>query len=498
MPVKVSNVFDDGFEFIPSDDEFDDSDYPQENGPINIEPVIFTFFISYSILGVIRAEYIVNKIAVDHGDRIEDRTVNLDLLEENVCEGNVSLTKHLDDRIQAESAFWLLALNFAELLPAVVAAPLITYCGKTFGVKSALLIPNIGYLASSITWLSAVYNHSSLYYLFIAQFLQGIMGGFPALMSLCNSFLAEDTSNVDRAMRLVILGIVSELGAGLTQVGIGYWISNTGFLPPYWCVFGAMVFNVVYIFLFLGDVPEGKGDSKQTDDREGMFTFLIYSDRARQKRTLVILFLLFVHMMVLYAYLNLVIIHAFSPPLCWTSIRSGYFVACTLICGSLGTIFGSRFFMIPCEELGVTQIGIWSFVGSLCLVGFGQSTVVIYAATLVGCFRFLISPALRTLLVRNIEPNDQNVMFNLASLAETLGMLFGPTVFNLLYAFTVQYSASVTFVSMAIGYVILSLIIVYFQVKLFRSKKSKDVEGATAEDTEMLMRDGFRKSQGRR
>ncbi|PIK43674.1 putative proton-coupled folate transporter [Apostichopus japonicus] len=461
MPVKVSNVFDDGFEWISSDEEYEDDVTPDETPPVSIEPIVFTFFISYSILGVIRAEYVVHKIAYDHGDIYEGQSDILGIFNYETCQSNISATADLHNHVQMQTAYWLLGLNVAEMLPSLIVAPIIASWGKMFGVKAALLIPNIGYLVSSMTWLATIYCNTSLYFLIVPQILQGTLGGFPALMSLCNSFLADNRTNVDRTIRLVILGVISELGAGLTQVGIGYWISNTSFLPPYWCVFGAMVFNVFYIYFVLLDEEEEKTEQTtlKSDHKDSMLDFLFYSDRLRQKRSLLILVLLLIHMMVLYASLNIVIIHAFSPPLCWTSIRSGLFVAFTLFCGSFGTILGSRFFLLFFEELGVAQIGIWSFIGSLCMVAFGRSSLVVYIATLVGCFRFLISPALRNLLARVVDVDEQIVVFRLASMAETCGMLLGPTLFNLIYATSVAYSPSVTFVSMAAVYVLLSFII---------------------------------------
>lgn len=343
MPVKVSNVFDDGFEWISSDEEYEDDVPPNKTSPpLNIEPIVFTFFISYSILGVIRAEYVVNKIAADHGDIYEGKSDIIGIFEEEVCRTNASLTTELHNHVQIRTAYWLLALNVAEMLPALIVAPIINQWGKLCGMRAALIIPNIGYLLSSLTWLAAVYNNAALYYLIIGQVLQGTLGGFPALMSLCNSFLAENRAQVDRTIRLILLGVVSEIGAGLTQVGLGYWISNTSFLPPYWCVFGAMIFNILYIFFILGDEEEEEekvqGSTPRFDNKESILNFLSYSDRLRRKRSLLILVILLVHMMVLYASLNVVIIHAFSPPLCWTSIRSGLFVGFTLICGSLGKV----------------------------------------------------------------------------------------------------------------------------------------------------------------
>ncbi|XP_071795893.1 proton-coupled folate transporter-like [Asterias amurensis] len=468
---------------------------PEANFPrITVEPIVLLFFVSYSMIVTLRTEYVTLRISNGLDDTKGSRAAVLGL-DETMClhhSSNQSV-RDLYSETQSRASFWLLLLNLFQVVPSILSAPLIGMWSDLGGRKRAMVIPIIGYLIGSLVWIYVTYTNSNLWYLLLAEFFIGIAGDFSALLAVCNAYLADITSERERTFRLIMVGITIELGTGASQIVVGYWVVRQGFGVPFWFIVAAMLASLLYISFLMKESRKTTGGFKDLelfnnrllDDVYGMF--MRYS-KDHRRQLVFFMAVLGLHMMILYTAFLLVLLYVLSPPLCWTSITVGYYVASALLLGSIGTLLGGKIFNMCVDDLGVIQLGSISFAASLVLVAFSKTTTILFIAGLSGSFRFLVSPAVRSRLSKLVDEEDQGAMFSLASSIESIGHLIGPLLFNVMYSFTTYHFQGTTFLVMASIYAPICIMTGYYQWRGWRSGLlNVRREDPTQPDTERLI-----------
>ncbi|XP_022094943.1 proton-coupled folate transporter-like isoform X2 [Acanthaster planci] len=409
---------------------------------ITVEPVVLVFFISYSMIVTLRAEYITLRIADGLDGTKGSRSA--------VLGPDDTLCRHLSNQsqealyaeTQSRASYWLLLLNLFQVVPSLVSAPLIGSWSDLGGRKRALVIPIIGYLMGSIVWIIVTYTDGKLWYLLLAEFCLGLTGDFSAVLAVCNAYLADITTERERTFRLILVGITIEVGTGASQILVGYWVVQQGFGVPFWFVVATMLASLVYITVLLKETRGKSGglenlelfNNRLLDDIYGMF--MRYSSKQR-RQMMFFMIVLGVHMTILYTAFLLILLYVLSPPLCWTPITVGYYVASALLLGS--------------------------------------------AAGICGSFRFLVSPAVRSRLSKLVDEEEQGAMFSLASSIESIGHLIGPLIFNLMYGITTGIYQGFTFLVMASFYVPICFMTGYYQLTSYWISKHKTVSTSDGE-----------------
>ncbi|XP_072182266.1 proton-coupled folate transporter-like [Diadema setosum] len=467
------DVFDDNYPLISASesDEEDEDVNDEENRAkkrfpsITVEPVILLFFLAYSIIATLRAEYISLRIRGDFGIR---ENAKRDMWTDNCNEmrnATNGAIRHLE-AAQAEASYWLLIYNLVEILPALFVSPLIGAWSDRIGRKKAMLLPTVGYLIGATMWVIIVSLDASKSYLTIAHFVIGIFGDFPTLVAICNAYLCDIARPQSQTCRMIILGIIIEFSTGLAQIGVGYWVYFYGFRPPFWFIFATILAALFYIIFVLDESHQESSEktslcsAKQFDDVVALFA---NADSDKRTHMVSYLVVLGVHMMLLHSAYLLVLLYVLSYPLCWTSIAIGIFVACSLLIGSIGTLVGGRLFESYTDDLTISQVGIWSSLTALTFIAFSHTKVALFVSAILGSFRFLTSPAMRSRMSKLARKHEHGVMMACASSVESLGNLIGPSLFNLIYSLTIDEYSGLVFALMAALYVPLSALVTYFQ-----------------------------------
>ncbi|XP_038053197.1 proton-coupled folate transporter-like [Patiria miniata] len=456
---------------------------------ITVEPVVLLFFISYSMIVTLRAEYVTLRIAKGLDDTKGSRAAVL-APDDTLCRLSNQSTDALYAETQSRASYWLLLLNLFQVVPSLVSAPLIGSWSDLGGRKRALIIPIIGYLIGSFVWIFVTYTNGKLWYLLLAEFCLGLTGDFSAVLAVCNAYLVDITTERERTFRLIMVGITIEVGTAASQILLGYWVVRQGFGLPFWFVVAAMLASLLYITCVLKETRAKSGglenlelfNNRLLDDIYGM---LMRYGSEKRRQMIFFITILGLHMMILYTAFLLVLLYVLSPPLCWTPVTVGYYVASALLLGSAGTLLGGKIFNMCVDDLGVVQMGALSFATSLILVAFSKSTMTLFFAGIFGSFRFLVSPAVRSRLSKLVDEEEQGAMFSLASSIESIGHLIGPLIFNLMYGVTTGFYQGFTFLVMAAVYAPICLMTGYYQVRGWMSNKTMSTN--TEDDKERLV-----------
>ncbi|XP_054757537.2 proton-coupled folate transporter-like [Lytechinus pictus] len=461
-----SRLDDHGFDM----DDDDDDDRKNKTCFVTVEPVVLLFYMAYSMMSTMRTEYVTKRIYNEY-DIHNGLRLNFDPWRDECDEPiNASISNYTNtsmnmENAQADASYWLLIYNLVQIFPAMIVSPLIGSWSDRAGRKVAMLLPAFGYLIGISIWLVVFYYHLSKSYITIAYLIMGSFGDFPTLLAVCNAYMSDIATRQSRTYRMIILGIVIEFTTGVSQIVIGFWIFYSGFAAPFWFIFAAIVTVIAYIVIFLkesntniGERPANFFSASQFD---AVFALFARADSRKRSELVSCLVVLGVHMMSLHSTFLLVLLVVLSPPLCWTSIIVGFYIASSFLFGSVGTLIGGKLFSGLTDDLTISQIGIWSSLIGLSFIAFGNSSLVLFLGAMLGSFRFLTSPSMRSRLSKLADEHEQGAVLACASCVESLGSLIGPSLYNLIYSLTLEYFRGIVFLVMAALYVPISVLVTY-------------------------------------
>ncbi|GCB72936.1 hypothetical protein scyTo_0006544 [Scyliorhinus torazame] len=137
-------------------------------------------------------------------------------------------------------------------------------------------------------------------------------------------------------------------------------------------------------------------------------------------------------------------LYELNTPLCWNEILIGYGSAAgliTFLTSFLGVTLFSRYLQDPC----IVLIGMWSFVGGMIMAIFATTTLRMFLVRLVSLLAVMPFPVLRSMMSKLVSSKDQGVLFACVACLENVGGTLSSTIFNNVYAATVEGFAGFSF-----------------------------------------------------
>ncbi|KAI8590524.1 major facilitator superfamily domain-containing protein [Geranomyces variabilis] len=106
--------------------------------------------------------------------------------------------------VQALTAKWTMAISLAISLPAVLATPLIGHLADRFGRRPFFMLPCISGTVAILAVLGVAAFDLPLWVLLVANLVQGLLGGYQAILMITWSYLADVTPAHSRARVFLI------------------------------------------------------------------------------------------------------------------------------------------------------------------------------------------------------------------------------------------------------------------------------------------------------
>ncbi|KAJ3149420.1 hypothetical protein HDU89_003784 [Geranomyces variabilis] len=106
--------------------------------------------------------------------------------------------------VQALTAKWTMAISLAISLPAVLATPLIGHFADRFGRRPFFMLPCISGTVAILAVLGVAAFDLPLWVLLVANLVQGLLGGYQAILMITWSYLADVTPAHGRARVFLI------------------------------------------------------------------------------------------------------------------------------------------------------------------------------------------------------------------------------------------------------------------------------------------------------
>ncbi|KAJ3378811.1 hypothetical protein HDU92_007116 [Lobulomyces angularis] len=97
-------------------------------------------------------------------------------------------------QVSSQSASWGMIFQLAASIPGMLTLPIIGMISDKFGRKIAFIFPAIGSLVQFLITIFVLVKKSSLWFLFLANFFHGILGGFMVLEAIVFAYIADVTT----------------------------------------------------------------------------------------------------------------------------------------------------------------------------------------------------------------------------------------------------------------------------------------------------------------
>ncbi|TKR69970.1 hypothetical protein L596_022052 [Steinernema carpocapsae] len=196
---------------------------------INVEPAIFLFSVVLMIMIVNTNVYLYwarcNQLYEADADAPDwkgdgNTTKNATAVCANLSHKNYT---KFQDKVERDIASMKIWLQVATSIPSIITAPLIgMWSDGSGGRRIPLLISLLGLLLYSIFYLgsSLSYTWLNVYYvMFVAEFTQGMMGGFPTLFSSALAIITDE-SRLSHTLESSTISFKICCSAAIQQMGL--------------------------------------------------------------------------------------------------------------------------------------------------------------------------------------------------------------------------------------------------------------------------------------
>ncbi|XP_018026747.1 solute carrier family 46 member 3 isoform X2 [Hyalella azteca] len=413
-----------------------------------VEPVVMLYMLPTFMLLPLLQDLIYNKVC-------------LSMYKPLVCK-NLNETANLEamNEVQAHSAHWIQASTIVMCLPSMIVGQILGTYSDERGRKIPLIFPPLGGVLASLVYvlLSGNVVDLDVSWILLASFLTGLGGAFPGCLNTCASYLSEVSTQVVRTSRIGLMEVMSLIGACLGPLLVGLLQNYYNKDKIFTVILALHAVNVIYILLLVPNVyasrhvsrlcPGERTSSENSSGRGSILAFtwqrvklmfgVICKTRHENRKTYLLLLLLAAAILMFCTTGTLDVLYLFvkDRPLDWSLEQySRYFAL------NYGLALASLLLvMLPLSRC--TSDAVILFVGSmsrlafLLLLGFANTSLLVYITSVVGCASSWCLPALRSSMSKLVEPEELGRVFGLLGIVENACTLLASSVFSSLYPLT--------------------------------------------------------------
>ncbi|XP_071956235.1 lysosomal proton-coupled steroid conjugate and bile acid symporter SLC46A3-like [Antedon mediterranea] len=374
----------------------------------------------------------------------------------------------LQDQVQQEVTAWSLAYGACGAFPLLISTTIFATISDTIGRKIPLLLSNFGIIAQCLIVITVAYLSLPLTYLVIGNFICNCFGGYQLFFSVSLAIVADTAKKRQRTMKFIKLHTLIMCGSGLVQVGVGYLVDATGFIPPYCLAAGLFMIVVPYIIFIIPETVTTKqsicfGLTKFFYSVKILFT----SNKSRRRIKIILLFLchFLVFTTVIY-FMPVVYLKVLSKPFCWNSVLIGYYSASQPIFAGIGLLCGGYILKQCLGDYGMIIVGLFSGILLMIGVGIATTTEELFIVAGIGALRNIPFAVLMALLSKTVDDKEQGTLFAFVGALEGLGLFLGPITLGSLYKMTVETYPATVFITMT-GILLINMCLVW-RIEIFR------------------------------
>ena len=343
----------------------------------------------------------------------------------NTSELNVTCTTSLnktgEDHAQASASEFRLYSRLGRCAGGLIFLPFWGAHTDKYGRHTAVIAGSVSALMYTVPLLLVVLSDAvPLWILLIGDTLHGIFGCSSHLWIIaCASFTADVFHQGNRILMMICIDTVFLAAYTIGQIGGGYWIQASGFIPVVIAMVGLQLLVLFYGILFFQKLARqyNCGTKNMQGNRSAGFQYFIMTYKcltknrlgyARAYLLLTIAIVISMHF-ASYGISNIFNIYAIGPPLCWNSAFLGIFSGVSTAGSAVFPVIIGLIFMKSSNRntAWLILIAVSSELTKAILYGFASHTVLVFVAVLLGSLSLLISSGARTIIADLVDMDEQ-------------------------------------------------------------------------------------------
>ncbi|XP_046343788.2 solute carrier family 46 member 3-like isoform X2 [Haliotis rufescens] len=414
---------------------------------ITVEPVLFLYMIGSFLTYPTFQAFVFDKICIDSYNKTFCTSLQNKTFQED--------HKTEEDYVQSQTSYWILKKNVVELVPScLLVLFLLGSWGDKVGRKLPVILPSLGATLSSIVnLLLSIYPSSKVEYVLIGAVVNGLSGGFPALLMSVYSYVTHIADPANKTMRIGILESMTFFAATVGVFVSGVMLDNTSFVFVFAFISGSSFLGMLYAIIRLENItanttrPEG----------EGICTYWCLSSikesgrcvmKTRQGKRNVYIFLVLIIFIILVigtsCEIDVLLLYTRRAPLSWSQTRFGYYKGLENFTRSLTLVT-----VLPlCRKLRDTTLGLWGLASKiigLVVIGFSTQTWLTFLVVIFAMFQGFPAAVVRSLMSSMVSKGEQGRLFGLVAAVESVASLLASLLFNQLYPASLAFFPGFSF-----------------------------------------------------
>ncbi|XP_062262315.1 lysosomal proton-coupled steroid conjugate and bile acid symporter SLC46A3 isoform X2 [Platichthys flesus] len=411
-----------------------------------VEPVVAMYAFSSFLIYPLIQQYVYRRLWEDLTNTTYPTSDN-----SSRCGDSSSNHSSYNDEVQRQASLFSLYTELFSTVPSMIVTLMLVAYSDRGGRKIAIIMPLVGTLLYSLSFLAVSYFELNIYLLIASSLVSALFGGLGTFLGGCFAYVADLCEDgQQKTLRMAGLDMMIGLLAGMASISTGYFLRAAGFNWPFVTSALIQVLILLYAIFILEEtvkkppadafIQEGSTQHSALKQMTyGVYEMFTGASR-RCKTILTLLMLIFTSFSFAYVGgISLMTLYTLNKPLCWNEILIGYgsALSTTVFLVSFAGVFVFTSCGVP--QLLIVLIGILSVVTGMVLVAFTKTTLMMFIVKVPMLLSIMPFPVMRSMMSKLISKSQQGALFALLSFLENMTNNVSGAVFNSVYAATVAW-----------------------------------------------------------
>ncbi|KAM4619851.1 lysosomal proton-coupled steroid conjugate and bile acid symporter SLC46A3 [Polymixia lowei] len=367
------------------------------------------------------------------------------------CAPNVGNHSSYHDAVQKQASLFSLYTELFSTIPSLVVTLVLVAYSDQRGRKITIIMPMIGSLIYTMSFLAVSYFELNLYLLIGASLVSSLFGGSGTFLGGCFAYIADLCEDGrQKTLRMAGVDMVIGILSGVASLSTGYFLRAAGFNWPFLTSAVCQCFILLYaVFVLEETVKKPPSDTVALDGSppcsaiKRLFygIYRLFAGASRRCNVLLVLLLL---IFTTFSFANIgglsmITLYELKEPLCWSEILIGYGSALSTTVFLTSFLGVSAFTYCGAPQLFIILLGILSVASGMILAAFAKTTLLMFLVRVPMLLAIMPFPILRSMMSKIISKSEQGALFACVAFLESLSSNVAVAVFSTIYATTVAW-----------------------------------------------------------
>lgn len=446
-----------------------------------IEPIVAIYaFASFMVYPLVQ-QYVYRRLWLEITNSSYPVSVNT-----SQCAANSTSHSRQQNEVQKAASLFSMYSDLSSMIPSLIVTLLLVAYSDQRGRKITIIMPLIGSLIYTLSFLAVSFFELNLYLLIAASFVSALFGGIGTMLGGCFSYVADLCEDgKQKTLRMAVVDMMIGLLAGVASISTGYFLHAVGFNWPFFTSAMFQVVNLLYAIFILEETRvidrSETGDCCLAMQKLVCGIYKLFAGGSSQRKWILVLLIVTFSSLsfVNTGGLSMITLYELNEPLCWSEILIGYGAAASTSV-FITSFVGVYLFSLCLPNTAIAFIGMLSVAISMFMTAFAKTTLIMFLVRIPAMFAIMPFPVLRSMMSKVVSKSEQGALFACVAFMETLSTNVSSAVFSRIYAATVAWCPGFIFL-LGAGLCIIPISLLGI-LRFFHSLDSNDTQALLSED----------------